>query len=479
LTKVVAFALGCAASVVFASPVAAQSSPVMLELEGDFATPITAPAIDRFLPGGGASAAALFAPYRFMLTSLRARAIVLGDGAAPADQHLVDPGVGALYTIVAALRLRTDGINQAHAEPEATGFWAEIAMGAGFTGPLVRPTFEVGLGYAFDTGATDAGHLDVGPVLRFVHVLQTDERGIDGNSTFLLTAGLQFILFDAPEPVSTERVVHTRTGDGGMRREGTDGDHDGVDDLDDRCPTEPEDVDGHQDSDGCIDPDDDGDGILDVNDACRNDAEDVDGFEDTDGCPDIDNDNDGFSDSIDACPDQPEDEDGFQDTDGCPDPDNDSDGIPDTSDACPNEPETINEIDDTDGCPDQGAFALVDDHITLDLETLFGHSPAEVHDTAQAALHGIVELAQQHPEWTFSVGGHGNEDRREAANVALSLRRAQRVMEALVADGLDASRVTAQGFGSSQPRMEGHTEEAHLANCRVEIVIDRHAGGSS
>ena len=439
-TGVVSVALGCALSAfVCASTASAQRSPVMLELEPVFATPVTAPAIDRFLPGAGLGVAALFAPYRFLLTSVRVRAIVLGDGPAPADQRLADPGIGSLFTAHATLRVRPDGVSQARREPEATGAWGEIAIGVAYTGGLVRPSFEVGLGYAIDVGATDgAGHVNVGPVVRFVHVLQTEERGLDANSTYLVTLGVQVVLFDAEPIVTTTRSVHTRERDVVERREGVDTDHDGMDNLDDACPTEAEDIDGYQDSDGCPDLDDDGDGVPDTSDACPHDAEDVDQFEDSDGCPD---------------------------------PDNDADGVPDASDVCPNEPETINGIDDADGCPDQGAFALVGDRNTLELETIFAHSPAQVHESARPVLQAIVALAAQHPEWTFRVEGHGNESRDEAHNLDLSFRRATHVAEALVADGLAASRMTTDGIGSSQPRMEGHTEEAHRANCRIDIVV--------
>jgi len=166
-----------------------------------------------------------------------------------------------------------------------------------------------------------------------------------------------------------------------------DRDHDGVPDVYDRCPDEPEDRDGFQDDDGCPEPDNDGDGIPDGLDKCPNEPEDLDGFQDDDGCPDLDNDGDGIPDLNDACPnekedgkgkrptdgcpstsedsdgdgipdpkdkcpDEPEDKDGFQDDDGCPDYDNDGDGIPDGYDACPNEPEDMDGFEDNDGCPD-------------------------------------------------------------------------------------------------------------------------------
>ena len=74
-----------------------------------------------------------------------------------------------------------------------------------------------------------------------------------------------------------------------------------------------------QDADGCPDPDNDQDGIPDVDDLCPNDPEDKDGFEDQDGCPDPDNDHDRILDKDDKCPNEPETYNGYQDADGCPD----------------------------------------------------------------------------------------------------------------------------------------------------------------
>ncbi len=63
-------------------------------------------------------------------------------------------------------------------------------------------------------------------------------------------------------------------------------DRDDVPDSNDQCPTENEDADGFQDTDGCPDPDNDQDRILDVADQCPNDPEVYNGTEDEDGCPD-------------------------------------------------------------------------------------------------------------------------------------------------------------------------------------------------
>lgn len=49
----------------------------------------------------------------------------------------------------------------------------------------------------------------------------------------------------------------------------------------------------------------DGDLLQDVVDKCPQNPEDVDGFEDQDGCPELDNDRDGVPDAMDKCPNEP------------------------------------------------------------------------------------------------------------------------------------------------------------------------------
>jgi hypothetical protein len=97
----------------------------------------------------------------------------------------------------------------------------------------------------------------------------------------------------------------------------------------------------------------DKDQLRDRLDGCPTEPEDLDGFEDLDGCPDDDNDEDGVPDVLDGCPTEPETPDGVEDFDGCPERDDDGDGILGKRDRCPNEPEDVDGIEDHDGCPEQ------------------------------------------------------------------------------------------------------------------------------
>ncbi len=244
-----------------------------------------------------------------------------------------------------------------------------------------------------------AGGFRISPVFRVLvdGFGTTRFSSVKGENTLELDGGFQIVPLSSPLAVALGAGTALVDGVGVPKFRGflgltyalekRDRDGDGIDDSVDQCPTEKEDFDGNEDSDGCPDPDNDLDTVLDPQDKCPDQAEDQDNFEDRDGCPDPDNDkdgipdvsdqcpmepetvngykdedgcpdeadrdNDGVPDARDKCPDAAEDTDGFQDTDGCPDLDNDNDGIPDAQDECIDEPETKNNFEDEDGCPDE------------------------------------------------------------------------------------------------------------------------------
>jgi outer membrane protein OmpA-like peptidoglycan-associated protein len=272
--------------------------------------------------------------------------------------------------------------------------------------------------------------------------------------------------------------------DGFMDEDGCpdpDNDNDGVLDVDDRCPNVPEDRDGDHDEDGCPeggDGDRDGDGILDSKDQCPDEPEDRDGFQDEDGCPDPDNDKDGIPDKMDQCPNDPEDKDGFEDQDGCPDPDNDKDGIPDVRDKCPNEPETYNGFEDEDGCPDKGSVIIQDNSIIILEKIKFRTDSAEILPESNKILDAVNTTLAHHPEFTLlEIAGHADERASDEHNLRLTQDRVNSVMRALIARGIDQSRLRSKGYGEFCPEDPGHSEVAWEKNRRVEFKIIKTTDG--
>jgi outer membrane protein OmpA-like peptidoglycan-associated protein len=253
-----------------------------------------------------------------------------------------------------------------------------------------------------------------------------------------------------------------------------DNDQDGILDVADRCPLNPEDKDGSEDEDGCPDPDNDHDGILDPNDKCPIEPEDQDGFKDDDGCPDPDNDQDGILDVNDHCPLNPEDKDAFEDNDGCPEVDNDKDGILDKDDKCPNEPETINGVEDEDGCPDQGKTKVVITREKIEILEMvfFDVNKATIQTRSFNLLDQIVTVLKTNPQLTkVRIEGHTDSDGSDESNLLLSQRRTESVKQYLVDKGIDAGRLDPVGYGESRPKVPNTSKANKEKNRRVEFSI--------
>ncbi|MFB1478904.1 Ig-like domain-containing protein [Corallococcus sp. RDP092CA] len=269
------------------------------------------------------------------------------------------------------------------------------------------------------------------------------------------------------------------------------------------CALGPEDFDGFQDDDGCLDPDDDNDGIPDTADTCPTEPETVNGYRDDDGCPDtapeaqptpegvsapapltlppasVDTDGDGIPDAEDRCPTAAEDQDGFEDEDGCPDPDNDRDGIPDTADRCPLEAEVINGVKDDDGCPDKGAskVRLEGSRIVILDKVYFATGKDVILRKSFPLLGQVVSILRSHPELELvRVEGHTDSQGDDAKNLNLSQRRANNVRDWLMKGGIEGARLEAVGYGETKPVDTNATAKGRESNRRVEFNILRTAG---
>lgn len=219
--------------------------------------------------------------------------------------------------------------------------------------------------------------------------------------------------------------------------------------------------------------DSDADGIVGDADGCPTEPEDRDGFQDDDGCPDPDNDGDGILDPNDLCTEQPEDIDLFQDDDGCPDPDNDDDRILDANDQCPCRPETYNDFEDEDGCPDCPRVQVNASRITIRAQVHFPRASSVLEPAALAIIDEVAQVLLQFEEiQVVAVQGHASRGERRAGRLAEE--RAALVVAAIVARGVAAERLVAEGFGTARPLDARRSPEARAINRRVDFELRQH-----
>lgn len=87
-------------------------------------------------------------------------------------------------------------------------------------------------------------------------------------------------------------------------------------------------------------------------------------------------------------------------------------------------------------------------------------------------LDAIVATMQRTPEITLvEIQSHVDERGDDAANLALTNTRANVVRDYLIAKGVAAARLTAQGYGETQPIDPGHDGAAWDKNNRVAFLI--------
>jgi OOP family OmpA-OmpF porin len=212
--------------------------------------------------------------------------------------------------------------------------------------------------------------------------------------------------------------------------------------------------------------DTDGDGIPDVLDKCPHEPEDKDGFQDADGCPDPDNDGDGVPDAKDRCPEDM----GPQENDGCPDEDSDLDGIPDRLDKCPHEAETKNGYQDADGCPDD--IPKPEQKFTGIIEGVrFATGKATLKTSSFKVLDKAVGVLFQFREVKLEIQGHTDERGTHELNMELSQQRAEAVKAYFVGKGIDAARLSAVGFGPDKPLGSNTNKQGRAKNRRVEFHL--------
>lgn len=266
------------------------------------------------------------------------------------------------------------------------------------------------------------------------------------NRGFQLTLGLRFRKAKPwVEPASTQVIAPPVDKD-------TDGD--GIFDSRDKCPTVP----GVAKYEGCPVPDTDKDGIFDDKDKCPEMA----GYPELDGCPYPDRDKDGVTDNKDRCPDEP----GSTKNDGCPITDRDNDGVPDATDRCPDEAGPAS----NQGCPEIKGEVL-QKTAAIAKSIYFDLNSSRLQKKSYEPLDELVKILKDSPGYKLAIESHTDNTGTNAYNDKLSNNRSATVMNYLVSKGIDASRLTATGFGEQKPISTNDTQEGRSLNRRSELKL--------
>ena len=103
----------------------------------------------------------------------------------------------------------------------------------------------------------------------------------------------------------------------------------------------------------------------------------------------------------------------------------------------------------------------------------FAFDKYDITPEMQERIDAAAELGKTDAAKSLSVKLEGNCDEwgSDEYNFALGLKRADAVKKALVADGIDASRISMVSYGESNPVCTEHTKECWAKNRRVNFKL--------
>jgi len=139
--------------------------------------------------------------------------------------------------------------------------------------------------------------------------------------------------------------------------------------------------------------------------------------------------------------------------------DSDGDGVFDSKDFCP---QTLKGARvDVNGCP----YVM-----TLHLQFSFDNDVFEDEKSYKDVIK-LADFMKKYPVYNATIIGHTDSTGDAKYNQKLSERRAKLVVDTLIANGIDASRLSSVGRGESEPLFKNDSKEGRFENRRTEVEL--------
>ena len=111
--------------------------------------------------------------------------------------------------------------------------------------------------------------------------------------------------------------------------------------------------------------------------------------------------------------------------------------------------------------------------ITMD-KLRFKKGSANLVPESENQLKNIAAIMKFFPNSQIKMGGYTDNTGTEAVNMKISSERAKTTATKLISLGIDANRVTHEGYGSQYPVCpENNTDECRAANRRIDVKVIR------
>jgi len=122
--------------------------------------------------------------------------------------------------------------------------------------------------------------------------------------------------------------------------------------------------------------------------------------------------------------------------------------------------------------PTQPNVVVAGNEIKLKKQVHFQHDSSEILPDSLAIIEELADLMSKRADIkNVEVQGHTDDTGTAPYNLRLSQARAQAVVDAIASHGVDASRMTAKGYGQEKPLVPNSTETNRAKNRRVQVMI--------
>ncbi len=101
----------------------------------------------------------------------------------------------------------------------------------------------------------------------------------------------------------------------------------------------------------------------------------------------------------------------------------------------------------------------------------FERASADLARSSMPTLNQLVKIANSCPEFKITIEGHTDAEGTDERNQKLSDRRARAVADYLIAAGVAEARLTAAGYGATQPIAPNDTAQNRAKNRRIEFGV--------
>jgi outer membrane protein OmpA-like peptidoglycan-associated protein len=116
-------------------------------------------------------------------------------------------------------------------------------------------------------------------------------------------------------------------------------------------------------------------------------------------------------------------------------------------------------------------FTLDSVHVFKDV--YFDFNKAKIRGDHQQEMERLLSYLTLNTTILIKILGHTDNKGSNSFNQKLSVKRAEAIVAYLVKNGIEKSRISSAGYGSSKPIATNKTEAGRFLNRRVEFVLSK------